>query len=107
MIDRVDLVQHQQRVLGLDAQLFQHLVDGLDLLGAAGLLASATCSSKSAWRASSSVALKLATRWCGRSRMKPTVSLSSTGPQSGQLPAAGAGVERGEQLVLDVARPRR
>ena len=49
---------------------------------ACGLPASTTCSSSLAWRASSSVALKEAMRWCGRSRMKPTVSLSRTRPQS-------------------------
>lgn len=58
----IDLVEHQQRIFGLDAQLFQHFVDGTDLIDAWGLLTSATCSNKSAWRDSSSVALKLAIR---------------------------------------------
>ena len=47
---------------------------------ASGLEASTTCRSRSAWRASSSVALNDATRACGRSRMKPTVSESSAWP---------------------------
>ena len=79
----VDLVDHQQRVLLLDADLLQHLVGRGICSSTAGLAASATCSSRLACRASSSVALKLAIRWCGKSRMKPTVSLSSTGPQPG------------------------
>ena len=41
-----------------------------------GWLASTTCSRTSAARASSSVARKLATRWCGSLRMKPTVSVT-------------------------------
>ena len=49
---------------------------------ACGLLASITCSNSFACRASDSVALNDATRWWGRSRMNPTVSESSTRPQS-------------------------
>ena len=44
--------------------------------------------------------MKLAIRLWGKSRMNPTVSLSSTGPQPGKLPAAGSRVERGEELVF-------
>ena len=70
-------------------------------LSASGLEASTTCRSRSAWRASSSVALNEATRAWGRSRMKPTVSESSACAAAAEPPAAGPGVERREQLVLD------
>ena len=68
---------------------------------ASGLEASTTCSSRSAWRASSSVALNEATSECGRLRMNPTVSESRTCPPPAEPPLAGPGVERGEELVLD------
>ena len=68
---------------------------------ASGLEASTTWRSRSAWRASSSVALNEATSECGRLRMKPTVSESRTWPPPRNCQLAGPGVERGEELVLD------
>ena len=74
----------------------------LNCCSACGWPTSSTCRSRSACTASSSVALKLATRLCGRSRTKPTVSLSRTSVAALELPGAGLGVERGEELVVGV-----
>ena len=78
----VGLVQHQQRRLASQPSSLSTAFTARICSSAVGLLASTTCSSSRACRASSSVALNDATRWCGRSRMKPTVSVSSTWPQS-------------------------
>ena len=65
-------------------------VDRRDLLVAVRRArASTTCSSRSASAASSSVARNAATRSCGRSRMKPTVSDSTIGSRAGHV-ARGA-----------------
>ena len=55
-----------------------------------GWAASTTCSSRSASTASFSVARNAATRSCGRSRMKPTVSDSTIGVRAGQRRAGAA-----------------
>ena len=91
---------------------------------ASGLDASTTCSSRSAWRASSSVALNEATSACGRLRMKPTVSDSSTWPpprncqrrvrvssvakslSSTSTPGVGQGVHQGALAGVGVADER-
>ena len=74
----------------LGADLGQHLVH---LARSAprdpGWPASTTCSSRSACTVSSSVARKAATSVCGRWRMKPTVSDSTTGCRQ-RREAAGA-----------------
>ena len=58
-------------------------IDGCYLLHRArGSAASTTCSSRSAWMVSSSVARKARHQLCGRSRMKPTVSDTTSAPLS-------------------------
>ncbi len=59
------------------------------------------CSSTSASRTSSSVARKLATRWCGSLRMNPTVSETRARQPSPEIDFAGEGIESGEEPVLD------
>ena len=60
---------------------------------------STTCTSRSAWMASSNVARKEATRWCGMSRTNPTVSLSSAWVGLRLLPV-DRGSERFHRTVL-------
>ena len=62
-------------------------------------LPSITCRRRSASAASVSVERNAATRSCGRSRMKPTVSDSTIGCRAGHVDLAQRGVERGEELV--------
>ena len=66
-----------------------------------GSAASTTCSSRSASRASDSVERKAATRSCGRSRTKPTVS-DERQRAGGAVHAPHGRVERREQLVRGV-----
>ena len=66
-----------------------------------GALASTTWTSRSASTATSSVDRNASTSWWGSLRMNPTVSVSSTDSPPGSVEAAGGGVERGEQAVLD------
>ena len=68
-----------------------------------GWLASTTCSSRSASTVSFRVARNAATRSCGRSRMKPTVSERTMACASGSASSAQRRVEGGEQLVRGVA----
>jgi hypothetical protein len=67
-----------------------------------GSLASTTCSSSDASRASSSVERNDATRSCGSFLMNPTVSLTSTAGHTLGVQRAHGGVERREELVGDV-----
>ena len=67
-----------------------------------GSLASTTCSSRCASRASCSVDWNAATSSCGNSRMNPTVSASTTGAPPGRRNAAHGRIQRREQLVRDV-----
>ena len=85
ILDLVHFVKHQQRVFFFDPQFLKHVVDGCNWSETLGLLASATWINRSACRVSSSVALKLAIKLCGKSLMNPTVSLSKTGPQFGSV----------------------
>ena len=68
---------------------------------ASGLEASTTCSSRSAWRASSSVALNEATSECGRFADEADGVGEQDVAAAAELPAPGPGVEGGEELVLD------
>ena len=76
----VGFVEHQQRGMVFETELGEDGFDSLDLPLRLRTEASTTCSSKSAWRASSRVALNDATSAWGKSRMKPTVSDKSTFP---------------------------
>ncbi len=82
-------------------ELFQDFPGGLCSCSVrSGSAASTTSRSRSASAASSNVARNAANRSLGMSRMKPTVSVSTTSPPVGQVQLARAGVERREQLVL-------
>lgn len=75
--------RHDPHELRIAGKLLRYTLElaqsqGLNCCSACGWPTSRTCSSRSACTASSSVALKLATRLCGKSRTKPTVSLSIT-----------------------------
>ena len=60
-----------------------------------------TCSSRSAWAASSRVARKEATRWWGSRRMNPTVSVSRIFRLPSRSTERVRRVQGGEELVLD------
>ena len=104
---RVDLVEHQQRVLLLDADLLQHLVGRGNLLVHRRIAAVGHVQQQIGLPGFFQRGLEARDQMVRQIADETDRVAQQHRPPAGQLPAAGAGVERGEQLVLGTTRRRR